>query len=209
MRIFDRFLVFVLVVVIALIGVGFIAVCFEPFLMSNAVNELMNTLVAWRWLCLPIGAVLIVLAIILLFASVLHRKKSGKNAAVGSKAGDVQVSVGAIDVMVTQVLKQYEAVHSYTTNIHQESGGVVVQVSVIVASYANIPQLSAQLQNAVREQLEQMAGLKIKNVQILVKDVVMAEAPVVEEIPVSEPVVENEVVNDTVNEVPEQAPETE
>ena len=175
MRIFDRFLVLVLVVVIVLIGIGLIAVCFEPQLMSIQMSIFMDNLIRWRWLALVVGAILIVLAVVLLLVSVLHRSQSNKHAMVDSnvQGGNVQVAINAIDVMVSQVIKNYTAVKSTETSIRQESGGVVLQVGIVVSGDSNIPELSAELQSDIRNQLENMAGLKIKNVIIMVKDVIL------------------------------------
>jgi uncharacterized alkaline shock family protein YloU len=179
MRIFDRFLIFVLVVVIALLGIGLIAVCFEPYEISQHMMILMQELVRWRWLCLVLGAILVIVAVILLLVSVFHRSGSkSKHTTVetGIQGSNVQVSISAIEVMVSQVVKNYRDIRSFETDIHQESGGIVLRISIVVSDRANIPELSSRLQSEIKTQLEDAVGLKLKNVKIIIKDVVLAGA---------------------------------
>ena len=55
--------------------------------------------------------------------------------------------------------------------------GVQVMLKVVAVAEANIPQLAADMRQAVKAQLEDMVGLKVGAVKVVVSDVVSVAPP--------------------------------
>ena len=96
---------------------------------------------------------------------------------VGEAADNVQISTVAVDCIIQQLKNNFPAVQDLETRISQASDGVQVMLKVVAVAEANIPQLAADMRQAVKAQLEDMVGLKVGAVKVVVSDVVSVAPP--------------------------------
>ena len=163
-------------------GVGGIWACYDANLL-HYVNWAATLMTQNRWLTLIGSACLLLFAILLLFGVVFsssgRRKESpAQNVImVGEAADNVQISTVAVDCIIQQLKNNFPAVQDLETRISQASDGVQVMLKVVAVAEANIPQLAADMRQAVKAQLEDMVGLKVGAVKVVVSDVVSVAPP--------------------------------
>lgn len=145
-----------------------------PKLYRGNVIGVLELLVSYRWFVLAGSVVLFVLGLLILFGSAFHYKGQSKSTAISTKThgDDVQISVGAIDCIVGQVVKGYSQVKSVSTLVAESPDGVKIKAKTVVNGDINIPELAENLRRDIKTQLETMVGLKVKEVKIVVTDVV-------------------------------------
>lgn len=177
MRFLEKFFLFIFTLCLAALGLGGIWACYDANLL-HYVNWAATLMTQNRWLTLIGSACLLLLAILLLFGVVFNssgrRKESpSQNVIMVGEAGDnVQISAAAVDCIIQQLKNSFPAVQDLETRISQGSDGVQVMLKVVAAAEANIPQLAAAMRQAVKAQLEDMVGLKVGSVKVVVSDVV-------------------------------------
>ena len=178
MRFLEKFFLFIFSLCLAALGVGGIWACYDANLLRY-VNWLATMMTQNRWITLVVSACLLLLAILLLFGVVFHssgRKKENGMAAnvimVGENGSNVQISTAAVDCIIQQQKKDYPAVKELESKISQVADGAQIMLKVVVSADANIPELANNLQNSVKTQLENMVGLKVASVKIIVADVI-------------------------------------
>ncbi len=184
MRVLEKLLLFVLVLLVLAAGVGGMALCFLP---QNEVGYwlswgLANAFTS-RWLVLICSGVLILLAVLLFFGVVCRGggKKSEAKAAnvvkVGGEGSNVQISTQAVDCIIQQQKQQFPDVISLESKISGAAEGAEVILKVTANANANMQELAANLQTAVQQQLESMVGLKVNAVKVIIADVVGEAGP--------------------------------
>lgn len=181
MRVLEKILLLLLVVLLLLAGGALIGVC---FMSQNAVfhhtEYLLLELFRNRWLVLVVGGVLLLLAVLLFFGVVCARSKKGENkrAADVVKVGDgdsnVQISTAAVDCIIQQQKLKFPALVAIESRVTDVDGGAQVVLKITAKADANMQELSAGLQQAVKEQLEEMVGLKVAVVKVMIADVATA-----------------------------------
>ncbi len=178
MRFLEKFFLFIFSLCLAALGVGGIWACYDANLLRY-VNWLATMMTQNRWITLVASACLLLLAILLLFGVVFHssgRKKENGMAAnvimVGENGSNVQISTAAVDCIIQQQKKDYPAVKELESKISQVADGAQIMLKVVASADANIPELANNLQNSVKTQLENMVGLKVVSVKIIVADVI-------------------------------------
>lgn len=178
MRFLEKFFLFLFSLCLAALGVGGIWACYDANLLRY-VNWLATMMTQNRWITLIAAACLLLLAILLLFGVVFHssgRKRENGAAAnvimVGEAGSNVQISTAAVDCIIQQQKKDYPAVKELESKISQLADGAQIMLKVVASAEANIPELANNLQNSVKNQLENMVGLKVSAVKIIVADVI-------------------------------------
>ncbi|MGI5824495.1 MAG: alkaline shock response membrane anchor protein AmaP [Bacillota bacterium] len=174
MRFIDRLIIFIFSLCCITLAVGGVFLCFNPELGQAEILNTIAVLTAYRWFVLVGAAVLFVLGLLMMFGSAFHRKGQSKSTAISTQTQgeDVQISVGAIDCIVGQVVKGYSQVKSVSTSVAESADGIKIKAKTVVNGDINIPDLAKQLREDIKIQLETMVGLKVKEVKIVVTDVV-------------------------------------
>lgn len=185
MRFLEKFLLFVLVLLLAAAGACGMAFCFlPPQGVAYWVQNSLVVLYASRWLVLAASGALLLLAVLVLFGVVCRgsgAKKGDSHAAkvvkVGAEGSNVQISTQAVDCIIQQQKLQFPDVTNLESMIlgHQDGTEIILKVTANAA--ANMQELSANLQNAVKQQLESMVGLQVTAVKVIIADVVSEAAP--------------------------------
>lgn len=174
MRFIDRIIVLIFSLVLIAVAVGGAFLCFDFQIVHGNVMYALGVLIDYRWFVLAGSVVLFVLGLLILFGSAFHHKSQSKSTAISTKThgDDVQISVGAIDCIVDQIVKGYAQVKSVSTVVAESPDGVRIKAKTVVNGDINIPELAESLRRDIKIQLETMVGLQVKEVKIVVTDVV-------------------------------------
>lgn len=82
------------------------------------------------------------------------------------------ISKDTIENLVSTVAKQYKTADEITTSVDlDKENNVIVYVNLVVSSEAVIKDLSANLQQEIKEKIKQATDLEVKQVNIKVKNI--------------------------------------
>lgn len=176
MRILEKFLLFLFTLLLAAVGCCGILLCFRPMQETMyVVDQLLNMAYAYRWLVLIGAAVLVLLAVLIFFGVVCARSKHKEGSANVVKLGDdgsnAQISTAAVDCIIQQQKLNFTDVVTLESKLVNAPEGTQVILKVNANANANMQELSTNLQNAVKQQLESMVGLKVAAVKVVIADV--------------------------------------
>ena len=128
----------------------------------------------------------------------LSRTNGKKKSAilVDTNHGKVQIAQETIENTAKGVAKKYEEIKDVQVRMLKEKRGINVYMALMVMPNTNVIELSASVQDAVKEAIEDTTGVKVNNVDIKIKNIsegrqnkpkVKEEAPKKEENLVEEP----------------------
>lgn len=85
--------------------------------------------------------------------------------------GDIHISLHAIEYIVGRLARQVRGIREVRPRIKATPGGVAIFVEAAVQPDVPIPQVTAELQEKVRQQVQEMVGIHVLEVKVLVEGV--------------------------------------
>lgn len=143
-----------------------------------------------EWIATPagslvLGGVMVASVLLGLLTRLFGKKKKNRFINFQSDDGSVGISTKAIQDFIERVGKEFAAVKSIQSELIEQKGSLDIAMSVRVLSGNKIPELSAVLQQRIRESVRESLGLnEIGKITIQVSEIVGEPAKHSEEEPV-------------------------
>ncbi len=122
-----------------------------------------------------VGALLL-LALILLILGLKPKKKASNAVVKGSEFGEVMISITAVENMVLRVVQQTRSIKDVSRKVVFTPDGLVVRIVINVMPDIALPELITELQSRTKEYLEEITGITVHEVKVLVENVNMDQA---------------------------------
>jgi len=116
---------------------------------------------------------LFVLLISLWLLSKSFKPKETEKLITGSTShGDYMVSFTALESMVLRASKNIEGIKELEPQIIFRDGNLSILIKAVVVSDYEIPEVSQQVQESVKNYIEEMAGVTVSAVKIFIENVI-------------------------------------
>lgn len=169
-------IVLVLSVILVLIGFNFVEQSVFSILISKVMMSAQGT-----YIMIGICVVLIMLAIKCLFFSdstALKRDKSEDGVLLQNEDGKLLITRSTLENLVNGVLYEYSEIENAETNvIIDKENNVIIDVTLNVAGGTVLKNLSAKLQNEIKERIRETTDLEVDAVDIEIHNVEVGEKP--------------------------------
>ena len=169
-------IVLVLSVILVLIGFNFVEQSVFSILISKVMMSAQGT-----YIMIGICVVLIMLAIKCLFFSdstALKRDKSEDGVLLQNEDGKLLITRSTLENLVNGVLYEYSEIENAETNvIIDKENNVIIDVTLNVAGGTVLKNLSAKLQNEIKERIRETTDLEVNAVDIEIHNVEVGEKP--------------------------------
>lgn len=117
-----------------------------------------------------IGTVFFLVSIRLLFAGV--RSRRGKKSIVHhNELGDVYISLDAIENLVEKTARNVRGVRNIKVFASHADTGLNLAVRAVISPESNVPSVTAEVQERVKEYIKNTVGVELANMQIYVKNI--------------------------------------
>lgn len=161
MRIFHMLAIMFYAGVIILIGIGLIALSFNLLLPEHimAFNDYMLANQFNRWAVRLSG--LLVIIISYSFAQlILGRMQREKTIAFTTASGEVTIALSAIEDLIKHTGYNIPEIRDLNSDVIATKKGIVVNMRVTLRSEANLPELTARLQEITKNKIQEVLGLE-------------------------------------------------
>lgn len=161
---------------------GFLFIGGALFLLAvnyNLIPGLAFFLPGWAGENVVLGVVIALLLIALIFLVLGLRKprRAGNAVLKGSEYGDVAISITAIDNMVLRVIQQTQGIKDVSRQVSFTRDGLAIKVRIRVMPDISMPGLTRELQSKVKEYVEEITGITVHEVKVIVENIVVDQAP--------------------------------
>ncbi|MCL6635088.1 MAG: alkaline shock response membrane anchor protein AmaP [Peptococcaceae bacterium] len=106
-----------------------------------------------------------------LFWTSLRRPRGRHVVLAESALGRIKVSLHAVESLVEKVVSQISGVREVRPRMVPAPQGVGIQLRVAVTPDVNVPELSVEIQNRVKERVFEVTGISISTVQVSVENI--------------------------------------
>ncbi len=125
---------------------------------------------------LAVAAGLLLIALIFLVSGLRPVKKPGNAALKGSEHGEVLISISALENMVLRVVQQIQGIKDVKRNVSFTPDGLLVKIIISVMPDVSLPAVTSDLQTKTKEYLEEITGITVREVKVIVDNVNMDQA---------------------------------
>jgi len=117
--------------------------------------------------------VVLVLSGIRLFWVGIHKPGgAGRHVIVAESAlGQVRVSLQAIENLVVKVAAQISGVRDVKARIVSVPQGVGIQIRAVVTPDINVPEVSTEMQQRVKERVFEVTGVNVSSVKVFIENI--------------------------------------
>lgn len=164
-----RFLLLVYNLLLLVLAVVILAVCTgrpEPLTYLQGVfSTPQNRVIA--------GVVAIVLLVIAVFMLINILKPEARNKSVvieSSLQGEITITIPAIKVIIMKAVRKVEGIREVKPVIKTGPQGLVIYLHIMINPEHNVPEMSRNVQAVVKEHLENIGGLQVAEIKVLIDD---------------------------------------
>lgn len=146
-------------------------------------------------LCIGAYAVCALWAVYVVFIHVKmdRSRHSGFVSVQNSESGEVLISVPALHSLASRAVANIDGVSCKDVRVIEHADSISLKLRMTIQSDHNIPSATAEMQRAIRTHIEMHSGIAVRDVKVIVTDIVAAPdlfvaaaAPMKEEKPVEE-----------------------
>jgi len=114
-----------------------------------------------------------------LFWANLFKSRNHQAIVRESSLGQVRIALQAIESLVEKVVSGFNGIREIKARVITVPQGVGIKVKVTISPDTNIPKLSLEIQEQIKEQVLEVTGIEVHDVRIIV-DKIAASKPRVE-----------------------------
>jgi uncharacterized alkaline shock family protein YloU len=173
--ILDRIMVFCYVVITAALAVITALRAFEIDLAQRLFDGLAHNApgILWRLIVVGIAAIVVLLGLYtVVVITPSRRKKSNFITISGDESGEVKVALPALRDMVRQAIGRIDGISDMNVDVIDAGDAVAVVITLDVDSSVHVPTLTMNMQRAVRTYIQTSCGVAVKNVSVVIKNVI-------------------------------------
>jgi uncharacterized alkaline shock family protein YloU len=169
MGIIDRIILSIYTLLLAVFSLGVILLSLHLISLHSVWTGI--SYIAGQWESGLVGAVFFLVSVRLLMAG-MRSRPSVKAAVVHHlDMGDVHISLDAIKNLVEKTVRHIRGVRGVKVGVVHEEQGLKVQIKAIVSPESNVPAVSNDMQQRVREYIKNTVGVELIEVKIFVENI--------------------------------------
>jgi len=152
------------------------------FFMLSVCYELIPNLIVTRpsWasdnVMLGIGSAMLLIALVLLSLGLRPSRKPANAVLKGSEFGEVLIPISAVENMVLRVIQQTQGIKDLERKVAFTGDGLVIRVKIRVMPDISLPALIGDLQSKIKEYLEEITGVVVHEVKVMVENIIIDQA---------------------------------
>jgi uncharacterized alkaline shock family protein YloU len=116
------------------------------------------------------GVILLTLGIYVFISTIKIQPRVKSVEVDRSLAGEVFITIPAIKIIIMKAVKKVEGIKEVKPVVNSRPDGLEVYLHMMINPDVSVPELSKNVQDVVRKYLEDIGGLKVAEVKVLVDD---------------------------------------
>lgn len=117
-----------------------------------------------------IAFIFFVLSLVFLLSG-LKSNRDKKAVSKYTNIGEVRISLNTIESIALATSKRISGVKETKANVLKAEEGVSIAISIVVLPEINIPELSASMQERVKKAVEEISGVSVSDVKVVVENI--------------------------------------
>jgi len=108
---------------------------------------------------------------VLLIVFAFTRRGGGQPVIHESQLGDVRISLDAVESLVKKVARNIKGVREIKAEVTHDKEGLRAQLTATISPEVSIPEVSAEIQTAVRQYVKRVVGVDMAEIRLEVENI--------------------------------------
>ncbi|HHY81446.1 MAG TPA: alkaline shock response membrane anchor protein AmaP [Clostridiales bacterium] len=134
----------------------------------------------WSPFVLAAVSILFLVAAFRLLVAGYTNRKPNSTIMGNTELGVIRISVNTLDTLTQKAVRSFNEVREVKSIVLPDADGVKVQLKLTVQPDVVMPDLSKNIQNKVKEYVESLSGIVVREVQIYIENLSIAKQARVE-----------------------------
>jgi uncharacterized alkaline shock family protein YloU len=177
----DRFILTLYSLSLLILSLVFIAITLNliPFHWVQWVMDDIYHSTRYSLLYTLAGVIFFIVSLRFLFSGLLGGRKEPHPKAIrrGNEFGATEITLDTLESLATRAAKTVRGIRELKTYVRPYEDGAMIKVRTYVDGEVPIPSLIEQVQQNIKEHVEQISGVRVYEVTVLVSDVYKGNAP--------------------------------
>jgi|GEM_PF-263432 len=117
-----------------------------------------------------VAVVVLVIAIVMLVTGLKFESRPKAIVVQIALAGDVSITISAIKAIIMKAVRKVEGIREIEPSISNSPEGIMVYLHVAINPEYSVPEMTKSIQTIVKQYLEDIGGLSVAEVRILVDE---------------------------------------
>jgi uncharacterized alkaline shock family protein YloU len=173
-RIIDKLFLFIYSIAIGIISV-FIACIGFNWIQEDDLNDMVSELYGTDSLLITtvvVGFILLLLSLRFFIVSLKRSSSSAPSIDQRTDFGDIRISIETIENLALKAATKQRGVKDLKARIQASDTGLNIILRAVVDGESSIPSLTEEIQKAVKEHVEEIAGIPVTNVAVFIANVI-------------------------------------
>ncbi|NLP17785.1 MAG: alkaline shock response membrane anchor protein AmaP [Firmicutes bacterium] len=168
MGFFDRILLFITMICLAIISLGTLFLAFGLLsldFLGTSISHLYGRLDA------KLVALLLFLACIRLLFITLGPKRQAKSIVSRNEMGEIKISFAALENLIKKTVREVKGARETKTRVVPMPGGVRVRLQAVINPELNIPAISEEIQGVIARRIKEIMGVEVEEVEVFIENI--------------------------------------
>mgnify|MGYP000851225163 CR=1 FL=1 len=174
MNIFDRLILVICSLCLAILSIAFILFPFQvlDILSMDSINLVLEN-IKGNYIYSIIGLAFLLASIRFIFISLKSSKEKSKITYIIQRTdyGEINISSETIIGLVMSVCDKFTGVKNIKTKVQILEGQLFIDLKGEVSPEINIPETTKELQNKVKEHVENCTGVNVSEIKVIISNV--------------------------------------
>lgn len=172
MRLFERVIVFFICVAMVVVSAFAILFSLKVFSLDYFWTRLVYFYGRWE-----MGAVagIFLVGSILILLSGFRNRKIPESVINNGEMGSVSISFNAVENLILKAANNVERLKDVKVKLKPREDSLSIILKVTVAPDTNIPELTSELQRVVKDYVESMAGISVREIKVKVENIAIPQ----------------------------------
>ncbi|MGM0880567.1 MAG: alkaline shock response membrane anchor protein AmaP [Bacillota bacterium] len=173
-KVVDKLLLFLYSIVIGCLSVFLLSIGFG-WISKDVMNDLLADLYRLDSIQITIavtGVILFVLSLRFFIVSLMRGSASAPSIDQRTDFGDIRISLETIENLALKAASRQRGVKDLRARIRATDAGLDIVIRAVVDGESSIPVLTEEIQRAVKEHVEDIAGIPVMNVAVYVANII-------------------------------------
>ena len=175
-KVVDKLLLFLYSIIIGVISVFMLCAGFgwiSQSLLNDLVGEF-NRLASIQITIAVTGVVLLLLSLRFFIVSLQRGSASSSSIDQRTEFGDIRISLETIENLALKAANRQRGVKELRARIQITEAGLQITLRAVIDGENSIPEMTEEIQRAVKEHVEEITGMPVTNVTVFVANVIQA-----------------------------------
>jgi uncharacterized alkaline shock family protein YloU len=176
MKLLDRILLTLYSFVILVLSLGLLGVSLRFIRISDIASSIEDLEYGWPFIVTTlIVSLFFILTSLRFLTAGFIRSKPSSTLLKATDLGMIRVSISTLDTLAQKAVRSFNEVKDVKSIIIPEQNGIITMLKIVIMPDVKMPELTQRIQQHVKEYIEELSGINVREVQVYIDNLLTGQ----------------------------------